>query len=403
MTTERRYFTLSNHIKPVSQPARRKRGRARWVLLTAAVLLALLLIAWLLFPKELNPDRVVRFFRYMGLRDKAGYGRISFEGGAGNTYAGFDDGLLVGTESGLTLYSLEGEQKAFVQGSLPNPVLRAGGDVSLIFSPGSSYAAAVGSGGAVLMDGALSGSFINADVSADSFTAYLTSESGCKAVATVLNPKLEPIYRFSSRTRYLNACAVSEKGSWLAVASLEEQDSVYRSGLTLLRTDEPLEDLAQEDSSAIRVELGNQLVYELRFLDRSHLMALCQDELLFFNTEGEELAALSLRDEQLVDYSVSEQGWLVLALSRSGGESRVLTLNAQGQQLAETSLPERVRSVSAAGNYAAVLTEAYVQTYDRRLKPYDRSWDTLGITRVIARSDGTALLLGSSGTKLFIP
>ena len=368
-----------------------------------ALLAFLLLAAWLLFPRELNPDRVVRFFRYMGLRDKESYGKISFEGGAGNVYAGFDDGILLGTESGVTLYSLDGEQKAFIQGSLPSPILRTGGGVSLCFSPGSSYAVSVGEGGATLMDEALSGSFVDASVSVDGYVAYITSESGYKSVATVTNEKLEAIYRFSSRTRYLNACAVSEKGTYLVVASLEEQDSIYCSGITILHTDEPLTDLEQEGGSTVRTDLGNQVVYELRFLDRTHFMAVAQNEIVFLNTEGERLNSISLQGVQLLDYSLSEEGWMILALQQSGGGSKVLTLDAEGRTVSEREYPERVRSVSAAGNYCAVLTEKYLQTYDRKLKEYDRSEDVLAATRVIARSDGTALLIVSGGTKLFIP
>lgn len=382
---------------------RRRSGVLRWVLLGLAVLLVLLAAAWLLFPRALNPDRVIRFFRYMGLRDKQSYGHISFESGAGNVYAGFDDGLLVGTESGLTLYTLEGEQKAFIQGSLPTPVLRTGGEVSLLFSPGSSYAAAVGGGGAVLRDGALSGAFVNADVSFDGYTVYLSSESGYKAVATVLNPKQEPVYRFSSRTRYLNACAVSRRGTYLAAASLEETDSIYRSGVTILRTDRPLEDLEQENDAAVQLDLGNQMIYELRFLDETRLLVVAQNEIVFLNVEGQRTAQFSLKEGQLIDYALSEDGWLVLAVNENGGGSRVLTLNAEGKTLGEQRLPDRVRSVSAAGDYAAVLTERWLQTYDRKLTEYDRSWDTLGATRVVARDDGTALLIAGGGTKLFIP
>ena len=261
---------------------------------------------------------------------------------------------------------------------------------------------AVGSGGSTLTDGANTGAFIDASVSSDGYTAYLSAESGCKAMATVLNPKQEPIYRFSSRTRYLNACAVSEKGAYLAAASLEEQNSIYRSGVTILRTDEALADLESDESSAVRVDLGNQVVYELRFLDRTHLMAAAQDEIVFLNIDGERLAELALEPGELIDYSVSEEGWLILALNRSGG-SRVLSLNAEGEKLGEQELPDRVRSVSATGSYAAVLTDMYLQTYDRKLTAYEHSVEIQAATRVIVRADGTALLIGSSGTKLFIP
>ena len=401
MTTERRYFTLSNSDLPASKAPRKGRmiRRIIWIIPVLAVLAVALL---LLVPGLVNLDPAVRFFRYMGLRDKENYGRLSFEGGAGSVCAGFDDGLLVGTENGLTLFSLDGEQKVMLQGSLPTPVLRVGGDVSFFFSPGSSYAASVGAGGTVLLDGAISGSYINADVSTDGYTALITAESGYKSVATVINGSREPIYRFSSRTRYLNACAVSEEGAYLAVARLEEQDGVYHSGITILQTDHSVDDLEQNSEGTARLEMGNQIVYELRFLDRTHLMAIAQDEVVFLNVEGERLGTVSKRMGQLSDYACSEKGWVILALDRNGGSS-VLTMDAAGKVLGELDLSERARSVSAAGNYAAILTESCVQTYDRRLAPFDRSWDVLSANRVVARADGTVLLVGNGSTKLFIP
>ena len=403
MTTERRYFTLNDKLRAAPGAAAPRRGKGlRITLMLLSILLVLLLLAWLIFPHVMNPDRLVRFFRYMGLREKENYGRVTFEAAAGNVYAGFDDGLLVGTETGLTLYALDGEQKAFVQGSLPTPVLRTGGEVSLVFSPGSSYAAAIGAGGDILLDGALSGALLDASVSFDGYSVRLTAESGSKAVAEVLNPKQEAIYRFSSRTRYLNACAVSEKGEWLAVASLEEERSIYRSAVVLLRTDRPVADLEQEDSGAVRAELGNRVIYELRFLDESHLLAVTQDELVFLNLEGELLSSLPLEGERLVDYAVSQEGWLLLALE-GGGAARVLSLDASGNTLARLDLQDRVRSVSAEGRYGAVLTEMELRILDSRLEEYDRSWDVLGATRVVVRADGTALLIAAGGTKLFIP
>ena len=403
MTTERRYFTLNNSDLTASKTAPRRTRILRRVLLVLAALVALLAALYLVLPKLFNLDGVVRFFRYMGLRDKESYGRISYEGGAGTVYAAFDDGLLIGTENGVALFSLDGEQKVLIQGSLPAPVLRAGGDVALVFSPGSSYAVAVGTGGTVLMDGAISGTYLNADVSFDGYTAFITAESGYKSVATVLNPSQEAMYRFSSRTRYLNACAVSEQGELLAVARLEEADGVYHSGITILRTDLPLADLEQDSTETARLDLGNQVVYALHFLDQTHLMAIAQNEIVFLNSEGERLNTLSMRDGQLADYAISAEGWLILALEQNGGGCRILTLDSSGETLGDLDLPDRVRSVSAAEKYAAVLTETYLQTFDRRLNSFDRSWDVLSATRCIARPDGTVLLAGNGGTKLFIP
>lgn len=367
------------------------------------VLLALAAVLLLILSKLVNSDQVGRFFRYMGLRDKEGYGCISFEGSAGTICAGFGDGVLLGTENSLALYALDGEQKAMIQGSLPTPVLRTGGDVSFVFSPGSAYAASIGTDGTVLMDSTISGSYLNADVSFDGYAAFITSETGYKSVATVLNKKQEAIYRFSSRTRYLNACAISEKGAYLAVARLEEENGIFRSSVAILRTDTPLSDLEHDGNETAWLDLGNQMVYALHFLDQTHLVAIAQDEIVFLDVQGELLGQYSTRTARLTDYAISAKGWMLLSLEQNAGSYHIMTLDASGQILGESNLQDRVRSVSAAEDYAAVLTESCVQTYDCNLDVRDRSWDVLSITKAIARPDGTVLLVGSSETKLYIP
>lgn len=392
--------------KQAVQLVRTKAGRPAWgriLLLVLAVLLLLFLLLWLLAPGLASPARLVRFFRYMGLRDKEGYGVISYDGGAGAVYADLEGSLLVGTENGLTLYAMDGEQKALIQGSLPTPVLRTGGGRSLCFSPGSSYAAAVDSSGAVLLDEAFDGAFVDANVSFDGCIAYLSTENGYKTVATVLNREQKPIYRYYSRTRYLNACAVSEDGALLAVASLEEQDSLFRSGVTFFRTDEEMADRETEQGSSVSQDLGSGLIYELCFLDGDDLLAVCQNQLVFLRTDGSRLYKMPLNDESLLDYSVSEDGWVILALRTDAGGDRVLTLDAEGELLGELKPEGRVRSVSAAESCAAVLTERSVGTYDRRLHARDSSPDTAGATRALARSDGTVLLICAGTTKLLIP
>ena len=55
---------MNSKIKPVSDAAPLRRGRWRWVLLILSVLLVLVLAVSLIFPRTVNKDRVVRFFRY---------------------------------------------------------------------------------------------------------------------------------------------------------------------------------------------------------------------------------------------------------------------------------------------------------------------------------------------------
>lgn len=386
-------------------PKKAKRGWRvlRFCLVVLALLLVLLLVAALLFPKQVNVDRVIRFFRYMGLKDKAGYGHVTFDAGSSNCYAAFDGGLLIAGEGGVVLYDMEGGQKCFIQSCLDSPILCAGEEVSACYSPGGSYLAAVG-GGKILIDENLSGSIVDVDVSEDGYLSYITSESGYKSVATVLNKKQDAMYVLYSRTSYLNACAVSEKGGLLAVATLGEKRSVFHSGVTILQTDQAIDDLDADDSSVVRADLGNQVIYDLKFIDKKHLCVIGQNEISFLDQGGTVRSTVSLEGMTLLDYDVSGKGFVVLALEQNGSDSRkILVLDETGKTLASLEPSERVRSVSAEGKYIALLTDAELQIFDKKLDLYFSTTELKGAQRALARDDGTALLIGGSTASLFIP
>ncbi|MBQ6030805.1 MAG: hypothetical protein IJL31_04795 [Oscillospiraceae bacterium] len=375
------------------------------VVIVTVVLAVVILAAALLFPKLFNTDSFVRFFRYMGLKDRKNYGEISFDAGSANGYAAFGGGILVSGEGGLILYDLEGDQKAFVQAHFPSPVLAAGETVSFCFSPGSSYVSAVDESGKICLDEALTGEVLDADVSNDGYTAYILTETGYKSVATVRNRDMNPTFRFSSRTRYLNACAVSEGGDYLALATLGEENSVYRSSVRILRTDETLNDLDEDGSSAIQVDLGNQIIFDLDFLDRTHLCAIGQDNVTFFDVEGNITTRVALSGQTVLDYEFSADGFMALALEQNvaGSGKRIQILDRTGELLGETTPEGALHDVSVKDEYVAVLTDRDLQICNRRLKLFYRTEELHDATGVLVRDDGTALLLSNSSAHLYIP
>ena len=44
-----------------------------------------------------------------------------------------------------------------------------------------------------------------------------------------------------------------------------------------------------------------------------------------------------------------------------------------------------------------------METFDRKLRAYDRSWEIQGVNRALARADGSVLLVCAGSTRLFIP
>ncbi len=381
--------------------------RKPWRVWTLVLVLLAVLVAAAsaLFPQTIRLDRVARFFTYLGLNGKDGYGHIVFDANNTNDFAAFSDGLLVGSESGLTLFDLYGQQKAVVQGSLPSPVIQCCDSLSVCYSPGSSYIAAISKSGSTVMDQTVSGLLLDVDLSSDGYMTYITSESGFKSVCTVLNRNQDAFFKLSSRTSYLNACAVSPGGTYLAVAGLGEKDSTFTTTVTLLRTTDALTDLDGQDSTAVRVELGNQILYDLKFLSPNRLCAIGQNTVTFLDMSGEILATVSLENRYLADYAYSDQGYVTLALNQNqaGDKYELLTLDAAGGELGSRYLGERVRSLSVSGGCVGVLTDHYLESYNKKLVLLDKTEQPNPTAQILLRPDGTALCVSSSSATLLIP
>ena len=80
-----------------------------------------------------------------------------------------------------------------------------------------------------------------------------------------------------------------------------------------------------------------------------------------------------------------------------------MTVDAGTLEAKELYLGIEVLSVSASGSYLAVLTVDGLNIYTQDLTLYAQQTDTSAATRVLQRSDGTALLISGNSASLFIP
>lgn len=367
----------------------------RLAIFIAAFLVVLLIACLVAFPQWFNLDRVQRYFRYMG--SSGDEYTISFEANSTNAYAAFGSQLAVGTEGGLYLYDLKGQQQAMVQGALPNPTVCTAKELALCYGTGNSYLAAVSKSGKTLLSKTVSGTLLDADVSEDGWICYAAAESGYKSVVTVLDDEQNETYKWYSSTRYISNCAVSQAGGYLAVVGLGEENGAFRSTLTILKTD--------REEPVAEADLGNQVIYELRFLDTDKLCAVGQDRLLFLNCQGEVSAEYPLDSTYLSAYGFSRDGYVVLAVNaaKAGSKYSLVTLDADGGQLAELYLGREVRGLSVCGGYTGVLTDESLTVYSKALEVYAQTTELGTTNQILMRDDGTVFRIGSGQADLYIP
>ncbi|MBD8987437.1 MAG: hypothetical protein EGR01_00190, partial [Clostridiales bacterium] len=137
----------------------------------------------------------------------------------------------------------------------------------------------------------------------------------------------------------------------------------------------------------------------------SGFCAVTEEQLCFLDAEGVMTASYGYGGDYLRRVSVSGDGYAALLLGhyRTGTQNRLVTVGADGQELASQELDAEVTSLSAAGRYVALLTTDHVSIYDKQLMPVAALDEVSQAREVLMRGDGSAVLAGSTSASLYLP
>ena len=389
--------SASDFIRPVPDPeeGEKRRRPRRWLIFAGIVLLVLALLLWYLMSQTTLLDGFLRSLRYMG-KNGENYGSVSFESYGVTGYALAGDGLAIASRSGVTLFSENGETLGKQQAELSSPALEGTQDALLMYDIGGSFYGVMNLNGKLLCSGTAKGQIFDADIAENGSIALLSSSEEARAVAEVFDAKGSLLYRRTSKTSYLNACALSPDGSYLAVAALGQEQIAFSSSVKLYRTD--------SEEEGAELSLGGQTIYDLRFLNGTTACAIGSRSVSFFNTGGELLGQYSLDGCDLTGYAFGGDGYVALALDRyqTGSRYQLVLLAADGSVLASRSVEEAPLHLSAAGDYVALLSAGKFSVYNLKLE-LQSSGDSNGALRAFVRRDGTAILAGTGEARLYIP
>lgn len=382
----------SDFIRPVpDEPEKPKKRRRRWLIFLGIFLVVLAGLFWYLSSQTTLLDGVVRSLRYMG---KNGSEKITFETYGTTAYALVGDDLAVASRSGVTLFSDSGETIGHQQAELSAPALLGGQDAVLIYDVGGSFYGVMDTNGKMRFQGASSGRIYDADLTEAGGAAVLSSASDARAVVEVFDKNGTLLYRRTSKTSYLNACALSPDGGWLAVATLGQEDISFAPGAKLYRTN------AEEEQASL--SFGGQTIFDLKFLGNGTACAVGSRSISFFDTAGSLLGEYSLESTDLLGYAFGD-GFVTVMVDRheAGSRYQLLTLSTDGTVRASSTLQETPVHLSVAGEYLSVLTAQGLHIYDSALaqkSSREGNW-----TKAFVRRDGTAILVAVDEAEVYIP
>ena len=372
-------------------------GRALRVLLTLLIVLAVVVAAaW----KDLKSlDSVKRLFSYNKItQDEQGKAELyAFSNDRSNVFALLGDHLIVASTTNVTVLGDDGSIVYSGSVKLASPAIAVGGQTAAVYDIGAQTLLVFSASGLVRdMSGECSGSILSVSLNPSDYLTLNAEKSGYKSTVTVYDASGEKVFAFNSSERYVIDAAVLRDCKHMAAVTLGEANGAVANTVSLYS-------LGSEKAASVNTLTGSLL---LSLDSVAGSLACLTDESLTFFTAGGSLAG-SYRFEYpyLRGVSMEGDGFAALLLSRyrSGSALRIVTVGTDGEALGGLDSRGEVLSLSAAGNYLAVLYSDSLVIYTPQMEEYARLVGTEYARAVIMRDDGTAVLIGSASAWLYIP
>ena len=387
-------------LKPVP-PAPKKKPNIFVRLLAFLVTLALLLgaVAAVVYRDRLNFDSIRRWFVYRSL-EKSDSGQtesFQYDSAGKGGYSQVGDDLLVWSTAGVRLYSSGGVEYLNESLTLNRPVADTCGSAALIYDAGGNVLHTYEDRSTSFVLNTEQGhEILSARMGPGGSFAVTTRESGYKGVVTVYSSGGHPVVGIRISTRFVTDGLLSDDGKTVAVLTVGQNEDVFESGLDLYALD--------GDVPFASYSLGNNAILDLR-ADGSAFWALGESSLSVARADGSAAVHYDYAGRYLKDYALDGDGFSALLLGkyRAGSGAALVTVGADGQELASLDLEDQVLDLDASGRYVAVLTAAGLTLYTKDLQLYDALENTMGARSVVLRSDGTAFLVGGETARLYIP
>ena len=369
--------------------------RVRLLVLAGVVLLVAALAALYFFRDDLPV--AADDAQVSSVSEKSLTEAFSFDAHTANRYADFNAGLAVASVSGLSVYKSDGGESRILQTPMSTPCVLSCENVVLAYDAGGNSLMSVGKKGTELLNVTAEKPILDADLSPDGFACYSTSSSGYKSVLYVYNTNGTMIYRWLSSSQYLPLCTISKDGTYLAAVALGQANGIFESRLVVFRTD------SEEIYSS--VTLGNELFYDLEFLEDGTLCAVGENSTLWLRMDGTLLGRYSYDGSYLKDFDFGGSGFLTLSLNmyKAGNRCTVVTVDETGAELGSSFYTEEILDSSAAGGHVAVLTANGLDVYTSAMEEPTHLDATQSATAVVMRTDGSALLLAGGTGWRFVP
>lgn len=399
--------------KPTEQKkAPKKKPNIFLRLLAFLLTLALMVgaVALVVYRDKFSFDAVRRWFTYRTLTksDSGQAESFSHDGDAKDSFVAVGDNLLICSKAGLKLYSGSGVQYADTQVVLDAPVTNSAGSYALVYNAGGRDLFVYKDKEQVftLTDLAEkerpSGDLLSARINPSGWLAVTARSSGYKGSIWVYDSHFQGKLALNLSSSFLTDALVSRDNKYLAAITMGQGATSFESTLNLYQLDHLKQ--GEEPVPDTVCSLGGSVVLDLSESAAGY-WALGDSSLTLAGHDGALVNTYDYSSRYLKEYSLGGDDFAALLLGkyRAGTVADLVVVDATGKESATLPINEQIISISASGRYLSVLTADRLDIYTSDLTLYSSLEGTQSARKVLQRSDGTAMLIGSNTARLYIP
>lgn len=391
------------------QPNKPKQGKPRFltrlVLFLIALAMVLAAVAAVAFRDTLNLDSLKRWFTYrtLVLSDSGQAEAFRYDGDLTDTFTVLDGDLLVCSKNAISLYSGSGTQYVSQSASMDSPVVDTNGSLAVVYDAGGSDLYVLGQRSLIWSVHDLD-SILAAHLNRNGQLTVVTQASGYRGAVTVYDSSYQPLASVRLSSAFVMDAALSDDGRTLAILTIGQQNGSFASALELYALNSAgSADHAEEFAPDLTADLGSNVILALRHT--SDCVWALGDRGLSVTDHAGNTAWLDWSDRYLKLYDLSGNGFAAALLGkyRAGSQASLQIIDSTGTLTGTLELNEQVLSLSAAGQYLAVLTGDRLDIYKEDLTLYATLDGTQGARKVLLMSDGSAILISDETASFYVP
>ena len=360
--------------------------KAAFSLFAAIVLFAACILIWL-YRDSFDPDRLIILSTDNVVEAKEEY---VFDAGAGQVFATAGSGLAVATSTGLELMDAEGNLSVSYLFKMETPAIAAGDEFAVFYDLGGTAMAVASFGGSV-KEMSAPGTIISVTVSEGGYIVVTTDSTGYRALVTVYDPRLEPVYEWYSSSAWVISGIVSPDNRELAVLSYTSSGSEVRF-FSLSST---------QQKAAFAVT--DTVLLDVHWMSQTQLCAYSTDQAVFFNNKGSWINTYDFDGQYLSGVTFDGEGFAAFVLSpyRAGSTANLVSLDPSGRVLGTAEVLSEIVSITASGTDVLVLCPDGVLLLSSSLAERGQLAGLTGFKYAMLLSRSEVLLVASNYAEVY--